>query len=40
MVEEDAAANRARRTTRIAQALQSSDPERVLEGEVARAVAG
>ena len=40
MVEEDAAANRARRTTRIAQALQSSEPDRVLEGEVARAVAG
>ena len=40
MVEEDAAAHRARRTTSIAQALQSRDPERVLEGEVARAVAG
>ena len=40
MMEEDAAANRARRTTSIAQALQSRDPERVLEGEVARAVAG
>ena len=39
-MEEDAAANRARRTTRIAQALRSSDPERVLEGEAARAVAG
>jgi hypothetical protein len=40
MVEEDAAAHRARRTTSIAQALQSSDPERVLEGEVAMAIAG
>jgi hypothetical protein len=40
VVEEDAAANRARLTTRITQALQSSDPDRVLEGEVARAVAG
>ena|SRR2546425_205299 len=40
MVEEDAAAHRASYTTRIEQALRSSDPERVLEGEIAMAVAG
>ena len=40
MVEEDPAANRASYTTRIEQALQSSDPDRVLEGEIAKAVAG
>lgn len=40
MVEEDAAAHRASYTTRIEQALRSSDPDRVLEGEIAMAVAG
>jgi hypothetical protein len=39
-VEEDAAAHRASYTTRIEQALRSSDPDRVLEGEIAMAVAG
>ena len=40
MVEEDAAAHRASYTTRIEQALWSSDPDRVLEDEIATAVAG
>ena len=40
MVEEDAAAHRASYTTRIEQALRSSDSDRVLEGEIAMAVAG
>jgi len=39
MVAEDAAAHRARCTIRIAQALRSRDPDRILAGEVARAVA-
>ena len=40
MAEEDAAAHRASYTTRIEQAIRSSDPDRVLEGEIALAVAG
>jgi hypothetical protein len=40
MMEEDAAAHRARYLTRIEQALRSRDPDRVLEGEIARAIAG
>ena len=39
-MEEDAAAHRVSYTTRIEQALRSSDPDRVLEGEIAMAVAG
>ena len=37
-VEEDTAANRAKRIERVEQALQSSDLDRVLEGKVAKAV--
>jgi hypothetical protein len=40
MMEENAAAKRASYTTSIEQALRSSDPDRVLEGEIAQAVAG